>query len=467
MIEPVFRSISTKLLVAVLAAVALPVAGFAFLIEYRVADKLMLEMVLKTLQGLATDLAQQVDGELVDRRNDVAGWADEPLVWFATQDHLRELESLESGTAGFTTNWGLEQVVAHGDGLPIEESVANASLLRSALTDSFNSFLANRPELALVALIDTEGQLVTCNSTDADGRAMDPALLRRLFTKDWFEEPWFTVTLEEGEAAYNQHVPDWVVGEPEPEDFYIGLASAADGWPRQGTAYGVLYTLIEWRAFQQLVESSVIKAPFESLVAAGQVPSPYAWIWDADGDTILAHRDPALYGTTVSSIGLEQMVVDVQAGKSGQYREYEFRGERKRGAFHHGLEPSEGGFGWIVGVGIDNRDIDAATSDLRTELFQMTVVLLLLGVLLVMVIARRTTAPILALEEHTRRVSDGELGARIEIDSRDEVGRLAEAFNRMTQDLVQQREQLVRAEKDAAWREMARQIAHDIKNPLT
>ncbi|MHC4263795.1 MAG: hypothetical protein ACYSWX_14830, partial [Planctomycetota bacterium] len=217
-----FRSISTKLLVAVLAAVALPVAGFAFLIEYRVADKLMLEMVLKTLQGLATDLAQQVDGELVDRRNDVAGWADEPLVWFATQDHLRELESLESGTAGFTTNWGLEQVVAHGDGLPIEESVANASLLRSALTDSFNSFLANRPELALVALIDTEGQLVTCNSTDADGRAMDPALLRRLFTKDWFEEPWFTVTLEEGEAAYNQHVPDWVVGEPEPEDFYIG-----------------------------------------------------------------------------------------------------------------------------------------------------------------------------------------------------------------------------------------------------
>jgi nitrogen fixation/metabolism regulation signal transduction histidine kinase len=55
----------------------------------------------------------------------------------------------------------------------------------------------------------------------------------------------------------------------------------------------------------------------------------------------------------------------------------------------------------------------------------------------------------------------------VRIDTGDELGELGEAFNAMTAELETSREQLIKAEKDAAWREMARQIAHDIKNPLT
>ena len=64
-------------------------------------------------------------------------------------------------------------------------------------------------------------------------------------------------------------------------------------------------------------------------------------------------------------------------------------------------------------------------------------------------------------------MAGGDLTARIESKAKDELGALTRDFNDMTERLVEQREQLVRAEKDAAWREMARQIAHDIKNPLT
>jgi nitrogen fixation/metabolism regulation signal transduction histidine kinase len=105
--------------------------------------------------------------------------------------------------------------------------------------------------------------------------------------------------------------------------------------------------------------------------------------------------------------------------------------------------------------------------ELRALLFKATLAVLLVAVLLTMVIARRTTGPILELREHTQRVAAGDLDAEIEVHARDELGELAEAFNAMTRDLKASREQLVRAEKDAAWREMARQIAHDIKNPLT
>src|SRR6185436_924569 len=59
------------------------------------------------------------------------------------------------------------------------------------------------------------------------------------------------------------------------------------------------------------------------------------------------------------------------------------------------------------------------------------------------------------------------LDARVDTRSADELGILARSFNKMAADLESSREQLIRAEKDAAWREMARQVAHEIKNPLT
>jgi nitrogen fixation/metabolism regulation signal transduction histidine kinase len=84
-----------------------------------------------------------------------------------------------------------------------------------------------------------------------------------------------------------------------------------------------------------------------------------------------------------------------------------------------------------------------------------------------LIIARRTTGPILELQKYTRRVAQGDLDAKVEIRSKNELGDLAQDFNTMTVELKDQRARIVKAEKDAAWREMARQVAHDLKNPLT
>jgi two-component system, NtrC family, nitrogen regulation sensor histidine kinase NtrY len=63
-------------------------------------------------------------------------------------------------------------------------------------------------------------------------------------------------------------------------------------------------------------------------------------------------------------------------------------------------------------------------------------------------------------------VASGEWNATVEVNSADEIGQLARAFNRMTGELVSQREKLVQAERVAAWRELARRLAHELKNPL-
>lgn len=80
--------------------------------------------------------------------------------------------------------------------------------------------------------------------------------------------------------------------------------------------------------------------------------------------------------------------------------------------------------------------------------------------------AVRVTRPVEQLAAAAREVAGGNLHAEVEVRSHDEIGDLAEAFNRMTRELLEQKERLVQTERVAAWRELARRLAHELKNPL-
>jgi two-component system, NtrC family, nitrogen regulation sensor histidine kinase NtrY len=80
--------------------------------------------------------------------------------------------------------------------------------------------------------------------------------------------------------------------------------------------------------------------------------------------------------------------------------------------------------------------------------------------------AAHVTRPVRRLAEGAREVSEGNWGAHVDVRGGGEIGQLGCAFNRMTQQLLDQRERLVQAERVAAWREVARRLAHELKNPL-
>jgi nitrogen fixation/metabolism regulation signal transduction histidine kinase len=82
-------------------------------------------------------------------------------------------------------------------------------------------------------------------------------------------------------------------------------------------------------------------------------------------------------------------------------------------------------------------------------------------------VVRRVTGRLSKVAAAAGAVAEGDLGVTIPPGARDEVGDLVRAFNRMTGDLRDARERLVHAERIAAWQEIARRIAHEIKNPLT
>jgi two-component system, NtrC family, nitrogen regulation sensor histidine kinase NtrY len=91
---------------------------------------------------------------------------------------------------------------------------------------------------------------------------------------------------------------------------------------------------------------------------------------------------------------------------------------------------------------------------------------LLIGLLISLWVSARITRPLEELAEGAREVASGRWDTVIDLRGKDEIGQLASAFNEMTQTLAAQRDQLVQTERVAAWRELARRLAHELRNPL-
>ena len=113
------------------------------------------------------------------------------------------------------------------------------------------------------------------------------------------------------------------------------------------------------------------------------------------------------------------------------------------------------------------QDIDARIATLNRRLLLGALLFILAGAGLGYSMAERISDPVNRLTRATRRISRGDLDARIGARSSDEFRRLVEDFNSMAVELQRQRRELERTHRLEAWAEMARQVAHEIKNPLT
>lgn len=105
--------------------------------------------------------------------------------------------------------------------------------------------------------------------------------------------------------------------------------------------------------------------------------------------------------------------------------------------------------------------------------YYRTVFLLMFGAVICLtmfagvLIARRATRQVTALARATQQVADGNFETSVKITARDELGELSRAFNEMVGQLKENRERIGYLEKIGAWQDIARRLAHEIKNPLT
>ncbi|HHP7238938.1 ATP-binding protein [Longibacter sp.] len=100
-------------------------------------------------------------------------------------------------------------------------------------------------------------------------------------------------------------------------------------------------------------------------------------------------------------------------------------------------------------------------------LFGALLILVVVVMLTALLLANALARPIAQLREGLEAVGEGRFARVLPVNTRDEIGDLVRTFNEMREQLRESRRKLAQQERELAWREMARQVAHEIKNPLT
>jgi two-component system nitrogen regulation sensor histidine kinase NtrY len=120
----------------------------------------------------------------------------------------------------------------------------------------------------------------------------------------------------------------------------------------------------------------------------------------------------------------------------------------------------------VLLVAISRGSMVEAQQHIRTIAYGVASGGILLAIALSLWVAARVSRPIEQLAHAAEEVASGNWEVRVPELGHDEVSVLARSFNHMTEQLTVQREQLVQSERVAAWRELARRLAHELKNPL-
>ena len=95
------------------------------------------------------------------------------------------------------------------------------------------------------------------------------------------------------------------------------------------------------------------------------------------------------------------------------------------------------------------------------------VIFFLASLIVAVFVSNQITKPLTLIRENLRKIELGKRSEPINYVKNDEIGSLVKEYNRKVDELAASAELLARSERETAWREMAKQIAHEIKNPLT
>jgi len=191
-------------------------------------------------------------------------------------------------------------------------------------------------------------------------------------------------------------------------------------------------------------------------------------IYDLDGNLI---------NTTLSVFpeNIDVQIIDNEAFKSiyeegaGYFVHTEFYDNEKSTSYYFPILDKNNELVAILNVPYfnSNSEYDDRISNFVLTYINIIIVLLGLSSIIVLLITKNTLKPLKLIQEQMSKMSLGVKNEPIKWRSSDEIGTLIEQYNKMCWQLENSANKLARNERENAWREMARQVAHEIKNPLT
>lgn len=295
-----------------------------------------------------------------------------------------------------------------------------------------------------------------------DGQRLDPAVHGRraaLIPPTVAGEPWFQHVQKERGAWFLPWGRSPLLHRGlehrsmDPASHHLGLAIDV---PRGDGPPGVLFALLRWGEVQRILDQAR-----EVLAARANLPSAAVFLVSRAG-IVEAHTDRSWYGLPLQPRTLADEVTVATTMQRGAFDAND--GSRWRVGFAPcGLGQARD---FVVGVVVPESELFAATATFERVLLVAILVTLAVLVFWSLLASRAIVGPVRALVAATRRVATGDLAVSVPARGGPELGELAGAFNQMATELALGRERLVALKREEAWSEMARQVAHEVKNPL-
>jgi two-component system nitrogen regulation sensor histidine kinase NtrY len=192
-------------------------------------------------------------------------------------------------------------------------------------------------------------------------------------------------------------------------------------------------------------------------------------IYNGEGELLATSRSE-IFDRQLMSYRMNRLVFEnLTQGNASEYIHNERIGKMKYLSAYIPLMNSDNKFlaylnlPYFTQSGALARDV----TNLVVAIINVYMILMLLILLLSVFLADRITQPLRMIQSRIAQVSLGQKNEMIQYNRSDEIRGLVEEYNFMVQELERSAGLLAQSERESAWREMAKQIAHEIKNPLT
>lgn len=239
----------------------------------------------------------------------------------------------------------------------------------------------------------------------------------------------------------------------DPASHHLGVALDV---PRPTGRPGVLFALVRWAEVQQILD-----AARTVLTEDAHLPGAEVFLVDPNG-RIVGHTDRSRYGLALAPTSLAQALQ--HQGPAGRAEFVDAGGAAGRvGYAACGDDPARQ---FVLGVTVAERELFAQSEAFARALWWTIAASVGVLVLWSLLASRTITAPVQTLAAAARRIAAGDLAVTVPARGGAELAALAATFNQMAGELAAGRARLAAAERDQAWAEMARQVAHEVKNPL-
>jgi len=192
-------------------------------------------------------------------------------------------------------------------------------------------------------------------------------------------------------------------------------------------------------------------------------------IYDRKGD-LLASSQPKIYSQGLISKKMNTAAYRaIHLNNSSEYIHQESIGKLDYLSAYKPFLNEKGDFLAFINVQYISRqhDLENQISGFLLAIINIMVFMLAFSTILSITVSNRLIRPLKYIQESLRTVQIGSRLSPIVYDRTDEIGDLVKEYNKKVEELQQNAETLAKSERESAWREMAKQVAHEIKNPLT